>query len=206
MKYDAIIVASGLGRRAKLGFNKVLFTMKNGKTVLENSCHLFIEDSDCNKVIVVTREAIQFSSDKVIIVPGGKERYNSVFEGLKKVTSNIVMIHDGVRPFLNKIDLEKLKDAIKKNDGAILAHPAIETVKMIENGVITETIDRDKVYCAMTPQAFKTELILKAYSVVDLKGITDDSTIVEKYGGRIKIVEGSKSNIKLTNREDFEYI
>lgn len=206
MKYDAVVVASGLGKRARLGFNKILFTMKNGKTVLENSCHLFIEDTDCNKVIVVTREDVKFDSNKVIIVPGGKERYDSVYAGLKKVTSSIVMIHDGVRPFLSKIDLERLKDAIKRNDGAILAHPAIETVKHVENGYIQETINRDKVYCAMTPQAFKTDLIRKAYSMVDLTGITDDSSIFEKAGGKVRIVEGSKANIKLTNREDFEYI
>ncbi len=206
MKYDAVVVASGLGKRAKLGFNKILFTMKNGKTVLENSCHLFIEDADCEKVIIVTKEPVKFTSSKVVIVPGGKERYDSVYAGLKKVTSKYVMIHDGVRPFLSKIDLEKLKDAMTRNDGAILAHPAIETVKQVENGYVSETINRDKVFCAMTPQAFKTEMIKKAYTMVDLEGITDDSSIFEKAGGKVKIVMGSKANIKLTNREDFEYI
>lgn len=206
MKYDAIVVANGNGIRAGLGFNKVLFTMKNGKTVLENSCHLFIEDRDCEKVIVVTKEKVNFTSSKVIVVSGGKRRYNSVYNGLKHAQSDIVFIHDGVRPFLSKIDLEKMKETIKRTDGAILAHPAIETVKFVNNGTIKETIDRDNIYCAMTPQAFKTKLILKAYETTDLTNITDDASIMEKAGYKIKIVPGSKSNVKLTNKEDFENI
>ena len=206
MKYDAIVVANGNGSRANLGFNKVLFTMKNGKTVLENSCHLFIEDRDCERVIVVTREKVNFVSNKVIVINGGKKRYNSAYNGLKYAQSEYVFIHDGVRPFLNKIDLEKLKEAIKRNDGAILAHPAIETVKYVNNGMIDKTINRDNVYCAMTPQAFKTKLIKKAYETVNFDNITDDASIFEKAGFKIRIVEGSKRNVKLTNKEDFEDI
>lgn len=206
MKYDAIVVANGHGTRANLGFNKVLFMMKNGKTVLENSCHLFIEDRDCERVIVVTREKVSFTSNKVIVVSGGKKRCNSVYNGLKYAQSDYVFIHDGVRPFLNKIDLEKLKEAIKKNDGAILAHPAIETVKYVNNKFISKTINRDNIYCAMTPQAFKTKLIKKAYESIDLTDITDDASILEKEGYKVRIVSGSKQNVKLTNKEDFEDI
>lgn len=206
MKYDAVVVANGNGIRAGLGFNKVLFTMKNGKTVLENSCHLFIEDRDCEKVIVVTREKVNFTSSKVIVVNGGKRRYNSVYNGLKYAQSDIVFIHDGVRPFLSKIDLERMKETIKRNDGAILAHPAIETVKFVNNETIKETINRDNIYCAMTPQAFKTKLIKKAYETADLTNVTDDASIMEQAGYKVKIVNGSKSNIKLTNKEDFENI
>lgn len=206
MKYDAIVVANGNGTRANLGFNKVLFTMKNGKTVLENSCHLFIEDRDCERVIVVTKEKVNFSSSKVMVVSGGKRRSNSVYNGLKYVQSEYVFIHDGVRPFLSKIDLEKVKEAIKRTDGVILAHPAIETVKYVNNSTIQKTINRDKIYCAMTPQAFKAKLIKKAYEKADLTNVTDDSSIMEKAGYKVKIVCGSKLNVKLTNKEDFENI
>lgn len=206
MKYDAIVVASGLGKRANLGFNKVLYKMKNGKTVLENSCSLFIDDKDCEKVIVVTKEDVSFKSSKVKVVSGGKMRYDSVYKGLKEAASDYVLIHDGARPFLNKTDLEKLKKAIVKSDGAILAHKSIETVKYVEKGVVTKTIDREKIYNAMTPQAFKKELLLKAFDNVDLIGVTDDASIFEKMNYQVKIVEGSKLNIKLTNKEDFEGI
>ena len=198
---------NGNGTRADLGFNKVLFTMKNGKTVLENSCHLFIEDRDCERVIVVTKEKVNFTSSKVRVVPGGKRRCNSVYHGLKCAQNDFVFIHDGVRPFLSKIDLEKLKEAIKRNDGAILAHPAIETVKYVNNRIISKTINRDNVFCAMTPQAFKTSLIKKVYEKADLTSdITDDASIFEKAGYKVRIVCGSKRNIKLTNKEDFEDI
>ena len=206
MKYDAVVVAYGLGKRSGLKTNKVLFKMKNGKTVLENSCHLFIEDKDCNKVVVVTKGKVSFSSPKVVIVPGGKRRCDSVYMGLQEVESKYVLIHDGVRPYLSKTDLEKLKKSIAKNEGAILAHSAVETVKCVEKGTVKRTINRDKIYCAMTPQAFKTDLIKKAYDKVDLNDTTDDASIFEKANYKVRIVEGSRKNIKLTNKEDFENI
>jgi len=203
MKYDAIVVASGIGKRADLGFNKVLFVMKNGKTVLENSCHLFIEDEDCGQVIVVTNEDIKFDNSKVKVISGGKERYNSVLNGLNEVKSDYVLIHDGARPFLSKSDLEKVKEAVFKYDGALLAIKATNTIKYVEDGFIKETINRENIYGAQTPQAFKVDLLRKAFSMIDLSGITDDASVFEKAGYPVRIVEGESYNIKLTNKEDF---
>ena len=206
MKYDAIVVASGVGKRSGLKTNKIVYRMKNGKTVLENSCHLFVEDKDCRKVIAVSRELLSFDSPNLVYVKGGDRRCDSVYNGLKEATSKVVLIHDGVRPFLKQSDLTKLKKAMEKHDGAILAHKAIQTVKYVEKGTVVKTIDREKIYCAMTPQAFKTDLIKKAYDSVDLDNATDDASVFEKASYKVKIVEGSKSNIKLTYKEDFENI
>lgn len=206
MKYDAVIVASGVGKRANLGFNKVLYVMKNKKTVLENACSLFIEDRDCEKVIVVTNENINLNNIKVIVTKGGESRYDSVVNGLKLVNSEYVLIHDGARPFLTREELEKVKDALNKDDGVILATKAIETIKYVEDGYIVKTINRDNIYAAQTPQGFKTEVIKKAYQDVDYNGVTDDASVLEKLGLKVKIVEGNKTNIKLTNSEDFENI
>ena len=203
MKYDAIIVAGGVGKRADLGFNKVLFKMKNGKTVLENACSCFIEDDDCLKVIVVTNEDIKIASNKVNIVKGGKERYESVLNGLALVTSPYVLIHDGARPFLDIEDLNNLKEAVSKDNYAILAKKAVDTIKYVNNGYIDKTIDREHIYYALTPQAFKSVDLKKAYENIDLRGITDDASIMEKYGCKVKIVESKRPNIKLTNKEDF---
>ncbi len=203
MKYDAIIVAGGVGKRADLGFNKVLFKMKNGKTVLENACSCFIEDDDCLKVIVVTNEDIKIASNKVNIVKGGKERYESVLNGLALVTSPYVLIHDGARPFLDIEDLNNLKEAVSKDNYAILAKKAVDTIKYVNNGYIDKTIDREHIYYALTPQAFKSVDLKKAYENIDLRGITDDASIMEKYGYKVKIVESKRPNIKLTNKEDF---
>ncbi len=203
MKYDAIVVAGGSGTRANLGFNKVLFKMKNGKTVLENACRLFIEDNDCINLIVVTNEDIFFDSSKVIVVRGGKERYASVKNGLEKVKSEYVLIHDGARPFLSKLDLENLKNNVLDNDGALLAYKSIDTVKYVEDGFVSKTINRDNVYLALTPQAFKSDLLKKAYDTDNFENITDDASLFERCGYKVKIVIGSKDNKKLTNREDF---
>ncbi len=203
MKYDAIVVAGGVGKRANLGFNKVLFKMKNGKTVLENACSCFIEDNDCLKVIVVTNENIKIASNKVSIVKGGKERYESVLNGLALVTSPYVLIHDGARPFLDIEDLNNLKEVVSKDNYAILAKKAVDTIKYVDDGYIDKTIDREHIYYALTPQAFKSDDLKKAYENIDLIGITDDASIMEKRGYKVKIVECKHSNIKLTNKEDF---
>lgn len=203
MKYDAIVVAGGVGKRANLGFNKVLFKMKNEKSVLENACSRFIEDRDCEKVIVVTNEDIRFGDDKVVFVSGGKERYDSVLNGLKEVYSPYVLIHDGARPFLDKEDLDNLKDNVIKYDYAILAKKAVDTIKYVENEFIDRTIDRRFIYYALTPQAFKSTDLKKAYENTKLDGITDDASIMEKCGYRVKIVEAKHNNQKLTNKDDF---
>lgn len=207
MKYDAVVVASGNSERANLGFNKVFFVMKNNKTVLENACDVFINDEECKNVIVVTNESDKvFKNKKVIIINGGKERTDSVKNGLSKVTSDYVFIHDGARPFIKKEDVNKLKEALLDSDGAILVAKNVNTIKEVKNGVIEKTLDREFVYNALTPQAFKTSLIKEAYNKVDLQGITDDSLVFEKMGYKVKAVEGDPTNIKLTNRKDFENI
>lgn len=207
MKYDAVVVASGNSVRADLGFNKVFFVMKNNKTILENACEVFVNDKDCQKIIIVTNEKEKvFNNEKVEIIDGGKERKDSVKNGLTKTTSEYVFIHDGARPFLNKQDVEKLKEALNETDGVILVSKNVNTIKEVKNGFIEKTLDREYVYNALTPQAFKTSLIKEAYNTLDLSGITDDSLIFEKKGYKVKAVEGDPTNIKLTNRKDFENI
>lgn len=206
MKYDVIIVAAGKGKRANLGYNKVFFKMENNKTVLENSASLFIEDPDCSKIIIVTEEDKVFKNDKVLITKGGEQRPDSVNNGLLLSESEYVFIHDGARPFLTKQDLEKLKQEVVKSDAAILAKKAIDTVKYVKDGIIQETLDRNNIYLALTPQAFKTKLLKEAYENVDVASCTDDASVVEKYNHSVKIVEGDPSNIKLTNTDDFKNI
>ena len=205
MKYDAIIVASGKGERAGLGFNKVFYKMKNGKTVLENASKVFVNDDDCKKIIIVTNDDDKvFKNRKVTVVSGGEKRQDSVFNGLSLVKSNYVFIHDGARPFLNKEDVEKLKKTIIHEDGAILALKEINTVKLVSDGYIKKTLNREEIYKALTPQAFKTKVIKDAYTKVNHSKLTDDASLLEKLNIKVKIVEGDPSNIKLTSKADFE--
>ena len=208
MSYNVIILASGEGERAKLGYNKVLFKMENGKTVLENACKIFLEDDDCRRVIVVTNEKYVINSPKLIKAPGGKTRSESVWNGLQDVNSANVLIHDAARPFLKKIDLEKIKVALEKNKAAILAIKETDTIKYVKNDEVETTLNRDYIYRAVTPQGFKTELIKRAYKTVleDCYPITDDASACEYIGESVKVIEGLSSNIKLTNPEDFKNI
>lgn len=207
MKYDAIVVASGKGERANLGFNKVFFVMKNGKTVLENACSTFVEDPDCLKVIVVCDEENKvFKNEKVITTKGGKLRANSVYNGLVLCDEEYVFIHDGARPFLDKEDVEKLKEEIIRYDGVMLAKKAIDTIKLTKDGMVVQTLDRENIYQALTPQAFKTDLIKEAYGTLDVSNCTDDASVFEKFNHKVKVVEGKVTNIKLTTKEDFKNI
>lgn len=207
MKYDAVVVANGKGERSKLGFNKVYFVMKNGLTVLENACKCFVEDDDCSNIIVVTDEKDKvFKNNKVKIVSGGERRQDSVINGLKEVKEEFVLIHDGARPFVLKEDVDKLKKEVVNSNAAILVSKSINTIKKVNNNIIEETIDRNVLYNALTPQAFNTELIKDAYSKCNDETITDDSLAVEKTGEKVHVVVGDASNIKLTNKKDFDNI
>lgn len=206
MKYQAIVLGGGKGNRANLGYNKILFKMKDGRTVLEKSCSIFFEDEDCEKVVVVLNENCPFSNAKMIQTSGGENRYDSVMNGLKYVDSEYVLIHDGARPFVTKEDIDKLKNSLLNEDGAILVNKTVDTIKIVKDGYIIETPNRAYLYNALTPQGFKTEVLKKAYEEVNLTGITDDASVLEKTGRKVKIVEGDVRNIKLTNEADFSLL
>ena len=206
MFYDVVIVASGKGQRANLGYNKAFYKMKDGRTVLECSASLFIEDEDCKNIIVVTNEEYieqVFKNDKVICTIGGKERRNSVENGLNLVQSEYVLIHDAARPFLNRLSLEDLKKELETSGACILAKKATDTIKVVENNKIVKTLDRNSIYMAETPQAFKSDLLKKCYKESENIIFTDDASLVESLGYEVSIVEDKFNNKKLTNEMDF---
>lgn len=206
MKYDVVIVASGKGERAKLGYNKAFFKMKDNKTVLEHSASLFIEDEDCQKIIVVTSEDCidsVFKNDKVITVLGGKERRNSAENGLNEVESEYVLIHDAARPFLNKEALNDVKKEVEKSKATILARKATDTIKVVDGFKIINTLDRNTIYMAETPQAFESELIKKCYKESSNINFTDDASLVESLGYTVTITVDNFDNKKLTTEQDF---
>ena len=204
MKYDAIVVASGKGTRMRLSFNKVFLTIGN-KTILERACQPFLEDKDCQRVIVVTQKE---NFDKVVVhekvacVEGGLQRKDSVCNGLSLCKSPYVLVHDGARPFLEDKDLQKLKKQLRKCDAAILAHKATETVKKVVEGKIVATLDRQELMFAQTPQGCKRKLLKEAYANIGDKEYTDDASVLEAYGVEVHIVEGSSRNRKITYIED----
>lgn len=206
MKYDAIIVAAGKGKRANLGFNKILFKMKNGKTVIENVLDIFLDDEDCKKIILVTDEEIISENKSVVVTKGGEERTDSVENGLSLVESEYVLIHDGARPFLNKNALEEVKKKLEEKDAVVLGRQAQDTVKVVNGDKILSTIDRSHIFLAETPQAFKTSLIKECYAQRGDVKFTDDASLLEALGKEVYVVFDKYDNKKLTNKIDFENI
>ena len=209
MKYDVVIVASGKGNRANLGYNKVFFKMKDQKTVLDHSIDLFCEDKECNKVIVVlNKEDIDLinQNSKVFTILGGKQRKDSVKEGLKLVESEYVFVHDAARPFIQLEAINKLKASLQNNSAVILAKKATDTIKKVKDDKIINTIDRNTIFLAETPQAFNSKLLKECYERADDVNFTDDASLVESLGYDVYIVESTSNNKKLTNPEDFENI
>ncbi len=207
MKYDAIIVASGKGDRAGLGFNKVFYRMKDGMTVLDHSLVLFIKDEDCQKIIVVTNDGDKdglLSHEKVVVVKGGERRQDSVRNGLDAAESPYVFVHDGARPFLQEDNIEALKEKLQECDAAVLGHAAVDTIKILEGERIVRTVDRSSIFIAETPQAFKTALLKDCYRRCEDVLFTDDSSLVESLGYEVRAVFNGHDNRKLTVSDDFK--
>ncbi len=207
MKYDVIIVAYGKGERACLGFNKVFYTMKDGMTVLDHSLSLFTKDEDCQRIIVVTNE--EYSEllpehEKILRVDGGERRQDSVRNGLAHVESPYVFVHDGARPFLKEDNIRDLKEKLQECDAVVLGHKAVDTIKVLEGDRIIKTVDRNTIFIAETPQAFKTDLFKNCYSRCEDVLFTDDASLVESLGYEVRPVFNPHDNRKLTGEDDFK--
>lgn len=212
MNYSVCILAAGKGSRTQLDFNKVFFKFNDGSSVLDRSIYLFAKDLDCKEIILVVAkheqeyvEKLYKSLDKVKITLGGKTRQESVSRGLRLVNSEYVFIHDGARPYLDMEEVVKLKQTLLDYDACLLMVPSVDTVKIVENGFVKESLDRSLLFNAQTPQCFKTSLLKECHQKAfkDQKEATDDAQLVEWYSNAlIKVVTGNASNIKITNPGD----
>ncbi|MBP5427114.1 MAG: 2-C-methyl-D-erythritol 4-phosphate cytidylyltransferase [Clostridiales bacterium] len=211
---SAIIVAAGSGKRMMLDVKKQ-FIMLGKKPVLSYSLDVFAANERIKEIVlVVGREDMEYAralidgiKKKVKIVEGGSSRQESVFNGLCSVEDSIdlVVVHDGARPFVRCVDLKCLLDAACKYGSATFGITPKDTIKVRNNFMeIEETLDRSKLVIVQTPQAFVKEDLLKAHIMAKEDGYqgTDDTVLMERCGIRTKVVEGSNYNIKITTRED----
>lgn len=140
------------------------------------------------------------------IVPGGRERQDSVFHGLQSVDDpeSIVVVHDGVRPLIEPEVIARGIAQLEDNDGVVIGVPVKDTVKEAAEGMVKQTLDRTLLWAAQTPQIFPYRVLLDAFekAMQERFYATDDSALVERYGGKIKMVPGSYTNIKVTTPED----
>ena len=214
MKITAIIPAAGDGER--FGEKKQL-KLLNGRPLIFHTIQPFVKSELINEIIVVVPKdnvnqlnrdfKSTITSKKIEVVEGGKTRQQSVYNGLRisDKESKLICVHDGVRPFVSLALIEKVIKASMEHDGAILAAPSTDTMKKVIADQILETLPREIIWRAQTPQVFSKPALKEAIQIaVDekLQG-TDEASILEKIGYQIGFVEGSSLNIKITTKEDW---
>ncbi len=213
MKTIAIIAAAGSGSRMKSDTSKQFIEL-NGIPVLIRTLLAFDRADKIDGVIIVTRKndinAVKdmvkaYNIKKVLTVAvGGDTRQESVSNALALTDSEYVLIHDGARPFITPEQINSVVLALSENDAAALGKPITDTLKIAENGFISGTQERSALYGIQTPQGFKTTVIKAAHKAAKENGlsVTDDCALCESMGIKIKIIEGSSSNIKITTPDD----
>ena len=202
---SAIIVAAGSGTR--MGKDKMRLELF-GKSVLLRTVEAFADTDFFDDIIVVASEKNMdaFSEElkdcSLKIIPGGKTRGESSLAGIIAAKGEFVMIHDGARPLVTREIIENTLSACIETGCAAAGVKSKDTIKTVtSDNIIASTVDRESAVLIQTPQAFKKELIKSAYEKFGFE-MTDDCALIEKMGAKIKIVEGSYENIKLTTAED----
>lgn len=218
MNVTAIVPAAGLGRRAGGDVPKQ-FLLLRGMPILTRTLLNLTNPGLVNAlVLVVPPGAEEWCQQHILapyplppiieIIPGGAERQESVFRGLQRTTAEtqLVVIHDAVRPFVSLDLLRRTIEAAQTFRAAVAAVPAVETVKVVERELIRETPPRDRLWIAQTPQAFEGELIREAYRRAAADGFrgTDDAMLVERLGVQVKVVLSYPENMKITTAEDLQ--
>lgn len=215
---SVIIVSAGSGSRMKSNINKQFLKIR-GKEVIAHTIDKFYKNKNIGEIIIVVREGEkEFFQENIInkygyknikVALGGKERQNSVYNGLKEVNEKceIVLIHDGARPFVTNEIIEKSIECAKECNGAIVGVPVKDTIKVVsKNNEVCNTPNRSTLWSIQTPQVFNYLLIIKAHEKAkyDKYYGTDDSMLMEYLGYNVKVVEGSYNNIKITTPEDLK--
>ena len=219
-KTAAIILAGGTGERFGKEGGKHLVEI-GGKPILTWSVEAFDAVGDIGLIVIVcpaerqgeylSKAVDPFSfATPIVVAAAGSTRQESAFSGLELVPEEFeyVVMHDGARPLISADLIAHTIATLKGNidaDGAVVAHPAIDTLKVVENGVIVGTPDRSVFWNAQTPQVFRAGIYRRAHASALSDGFvgTDDSSLIERLGGRVLVVEGKRDNIKLTVPEDY---
>lgn len=210
MDVTAIIVCAGKSSRAKLGVNKILFDL-GGKTVVQRAVEPFLQTEDVTEIIVCVSPVDEYAVKKIFtenpkikVILGGETRTASVRNALTSASGEMVLIHDGARPFLTKKLICRVIEGVIKNGSGIAVVPSSDTLAVTEGKRILRTV-RDGYYRVQTPQGFWTQDIRFAYSKISSDAVfTDDSAVYNAIITTPCVVEGEKENVKLTYPDDFK--
>ena len=214
MKVSAIIPAAGSGER--FGEEKQ-FKLLSGRPLFFHTLKLFLQSDYIDEIIVAVpnanvdsthRDVLSMSAGKPVkVVSGGTRRQDSVKNGIdvSDSDSTLVCIHDAARPFVTEDLIQRSISACEFADGAVVGIPSKDTVKFSENGLVKETLDREKIWLAQTPQCFHKNKLLQALYYAETENLTgtDESALMEAMGFSIKLVEGDSNNFKITTKDDW---
>lgn len=219
-KVTMIVAAAGVGKRMGLGYPKQFLEYK-GKPLFIMPLEVAQNSNIVDEIIVVTNKenvslvenyCNQYGLSKVVkVTEGGKERQNSIYNALKyDNNSDIILVQDGVRPFLKEKYIEECCRVVAEERlGAVVGVQVKDTIKVInENFEVVSTPKRADLIAVHTPQAFEGKLLKEAYEIAERENFlgTDDSSLVERICGKVKIVLGDYDNIKITTQEDLKFL
>lgn len=209
--YRVVIPAAGAGKRMGADRNKLMLMLRD-RSIIEWTLDVFEADYLCEEIILAINPAEQVWFEQVTeryatpvrLVAGGRERQESVLRGLEVIaTPGIVLIHDGARPFVEQAAIHAVVAAAVEHKAAILAVSVKDTVKRITGTTIVETVPRDELMAAQTPQAFDLETIRAVHQKAAEHYLgTDDASLIEWDGGKVTLVTGQYENIKVTTPDD----
>lgn len=211
-----VIVAAGTGSRMNMGINKQFIKLE-GKEIIAYTIEKFYNNSNIEDIVVVVKEdeseffkkeiLDKYNFKNIKIAYGGKERQDSVYNGLKLLDEkcNVVLIHDGARPFVSDKIIDNCIEEVKEHKAIVVGVPVKDTIKVIDSDKnIVNTPNRSALWSVQTPQTFDYNILIDAYKDAFKNGFygTDDAMLVERIGYKVKMVEGSYNNIKITTQED----
>jgi len=214
-RFAAVLPAGGLGKRMGGNIPKQLMVL-GGKPVYRYSLETFLEMDEIAEVVMAVPAdwkdhfEKEFSHPKLKIVVGGAERWQSVENGVNALSSDAeyVLVHDVARPFVSKEIIRDVCKTLVEKGSCLVAKPAVDTIKIASDGQVKQTIDRNTVWMAQTPQAAPVALLKKLYGRIAAEPLnftpTDEASILEYFGEPVYIVKGNTANDKLTTPEDFE--
>ena len=215
MSVCAVVPAGGTGTRMG-GTVPKQFLELNGKPILYYTLKTLQDCGIISELILVVPEKEYdnactdwLGKPEIVtkVVVGGEKRQDSVYNGFCELSpqTEIVLVHDGVRPFLSHQMIQESVDAAREYGAAITAIPVNDTIKSVDDsGLVSQTVDRDGLWRVQTPQVFRYELLQEAFKKANSEKFygTDEGTLIEHLGKPVKVVEGSEQNIKITRPED----
>jgi len=219
MRISVVIVAAGSSKRMGSKINKPYIYLK-GLPIIYYSISIFVKYKQIKEIILVIRKKDRkiceeilkrYKFKKIKIVYGGKERQDSVYNGLRKVSksTNIVLIHDSARPFITKNLVTRIIKNTLKYKAVVPVIPVKDTVKeSLDKKFVNITLNRDNLFLVQTPQGFDYRLIMQAYENAYKNNFygTDDAMLVEKINYPVRIICGDEKNRKITTIEDVRYL